>query len=276
MSAFSGQTRRDFEPTGRTMKSRVLSIAMGLALVAAVALLSWQPAVAQWGQTWTISYWPNTAWSGPVVWTDFTVSPAFDWGFETPPAPNMPRVNWSARLSSSSFFPSGIYRWTLLADDDVRLIIDGITYLDTVGRGQSGKTQIVDVPLFEGSHFVQIDFIQYTGAAYLFVTPQWMSGGVPTAPPPPGTPQVPVPSQSSVVTQFGDYTPCIQQNIHQKFCFVSNGAWDAPNYGSIEMEPQIVVWQNCVADTIQSMQLFQSFPPQQASCSKTEAGWYPR
>jgi hypothetical protein len=42
------------------------------------------------------------------------------------------------------------------------------------------------------------------------------------------------------------------------------------------MEPQIVVWGNCTADAVQTMQLFINTAPQSAACSKTEAGWFPR
>ncbi|MGL4650444.1 MAG: hypothetical protein ACRC1H_13635, partial [Caldilineaceae bacterium] len=85
-----------------------------------------------------------------------------------------------------------------------------------------------------------------------------------------------IPGAQSVQTRYGDFTPCIQANNHQKTCFVSDGAWDSPNFGSIEMEPAITQWGNCVADTVQNRQLYVERPPQPAACSKTEAGWFPR
>ena len=81
------------------------------------------------------------------------------------------------------------------------------------------------------------------------------------------------PSSSKVVTQYGDYTPCIQQNIHQSNCFVSDGAWDSPNLGSIQMEPQITSWNICVADTTETY-TNPNGQPQSYNCSKTLAGWF--
>jgi hypothetical protein len=81
------------------------------------------------------------------------------------------------------------------------------------------------------------------------------------------------PSASSVVTKYGDYTPCLQQNIHQSNCFVSDGAWDSPNLGSIQMEPQITSWNICVADTTE-MYTNPNGQPQSYNCSKTLAGWF--
>jgi hypothetical protein len=80
-----------------------------------------------------------------------------------------------------------------------------------------------------------------------------------------------------VQTKYGDYTPCIQQNIHQKNCFQSDGAWDSPNMGSIEMEPQITVWGNCTADQTTQFRVScdPQIPLQNFKCSKTEAGWFP-
>ena len=60
---------------------------------------------------------------------------------------------------------------------------------------------------------------------------------------------------TSVTTAYGDYTPCIQQNLQQAACFQSNGQWDAPNTGSIQSEPQIQVWGSCTPGTLQCMQL---------------------
>ena len=78
-------------------------------------------------------------------------------------------------------------------------------------------------------------------------------------------------------TQFGDYTSCIQQGQHQSQCFQSNGAWNAPNMGSIETEPQIQIWGNCEPDSVTTFQMScdPEEPPESFKCSKTGAGWFP-
>ena len=249
------------------------------------SLVTAQPVAAQNGNQWRVDYYPNLDWAGYPAATFATGLVAFNWG-SNPPAYGMPAQDWTARMTTDAFFYAGLYRFTVQADDEIALFIDGVTYLDTRGQGQSGKTFTIDIPLNQNYHRVQVDFRQYSGAAYLYVN--WVySKGAGTQPPtqlpaplPPSGSQpapgtMPMPSPPSVVTQFGDYTPCIQQNLHQSQCFQSNGAWDSPNMGSIEMEPKIVLWGNCQSDSIQTIQLYQNTPPQAAKCSKTEAGWYP-
>jgi hypothetical protein len=253
-------------------------------IVTCLALLvTAQPATAQNGNQWRVDYYPNLDWAGYPVATYSTGLVAFNWG-TNPPAYGMPAQDWTARMTTDAFFYAGLYRFTVQADDEVALFIDGVTYLDTRGQGQSGKTFTIDIPLNQNYHRVQVDFRQFSGTAYLYVTWTYDKAtappvSTPLPPPPPSGSQpapgtVPMPSPSSVVTQYGDYTPCIQQNLHQSQCFQSNGAWDSPNMGSIETEPKIVLWGNCVGDSIQTIQLYQNTPPQSAKCSKTEAGWF--
>lgn len=248
----------------------VLAVCLGL-------LLGAQPALAQSGNTWTVYYYNNPNWGGAPVFTTSAAFVNFNWGSDTSPAPGVPAQYWSARFTTSAFFYAGIYNFTVQADDDFALYIDNTLYLDTRGQGQAGRPFAIDVPLNQGNHFIQIDYRQYTGAAYLFVNWTFNKGGVPAppAPPPPNPPSPPPPPAGQLITQFGNYTPCMQQQIHQKNCFVSNGAWDAPNMGSIAMEPQIAVWGQCKADSTQTMVLFVNKAPQSAKCSKTEAGWFP-
>ena len=255
-----------------TPMRRLLLLAAVAALCLALAVPV--PAAAQTTATWTINYFNNLDWAGFPVATTFSNTAAFNWG-GAPPAPGVNGENWTATLTSVPWFNAGIHRFTVQADDEVVLVVDGITYIDSRGMGQSGKTLTVDIPLAQGNRSVVVHYRQYTQAAFLFVSWAIIKSATPTPVPPPPAPNTPVPSSSSVVTVFGDYTPCIQQGIHQSNCFQSNGAWDAPNMGSIEMEPQIVVWGNCTADAVQSMQLYVNQPPQQSKCSKTMAGWFP-
>jgi hypothetical protein len=134
----------------------------------------------------------------------------------------------------------------------------------------------LDLPMRQGNHHVELRFREFTGNAYFYFRYSYLKGNQ-TPPPGPSTPTVcptPFPSASSVQTQFGNYTPCIQQGIHQSNCFVSDGAWNSPNLGSIEMEPQIVIWGNCTPDTITNMVLQACTDPRPAKCSKTGAGWF--
>ena len=69
-----------------------------------------------------------------------------------------PTDNWTMRATSTGYFYSGVYRFSILADDEVVLTVDNVIYLDTRGKGQSGKTQIADIPMTQGNHNMQRRF----------------------------------------------------------------------------------------------------------------------
>ncbi len=260
---------------------RLLIIAL-LAMVALLPLAAQAPtpASAQSGNMWTAWYWNNTNWSGNPVLTQQVPLVWFNWGFGSPGA-NVPVDNFTARFDTNAFFYAGTYRFTITADDEFTLLINNVTFLDTRGAGQSGKTLVVDVPFGQGNSNVTVLFREFTQMAYITVNWQLIKGGPtppPPAPPAPPAGQCSPPSASSVQTRFGNYTPCIQQNIHQVNCFQSDGAWNSPNQGSIEMEPQIAIWGNCPPDTVANFQVScdPNVPTRAFVCSRTEAGWFPQ
>lgn len=258
---------------------RVLIIAL-LVIMALLPLAAQAPAPAsaQSGNIWTAWFWNNPDWAGNPVLTQQVPLVWFNWGTGSPGA-GVPVDYFSARFDSNAFFYAGTYRFSITADDEFALLVNNVTFLDTRGAGQSGKTLVVDVPFVQGNHNVTVLFREFTQAAYITVNWQYIKpdGGGTTPPPPPPPPtQCSPPSASSVQTRFGDYTPCIQQGIHQANCFQSDGAWNSPNQGSIQMEPQITIWGNCVADTTTSFQVScdPNVPMASFNCSKTEAGWF--
>ncbi len=254
---------------------------MLLMLVAGVV----QPAIAQSGNQWRIDFWPNRDWNGAPVYTQYANFADFNWG-QWAPGPNLPAQDYSARLESDVFFYAGIYRFTLLADDEIRLTIDNVTYLDTIDRGQPGKTFVVDIPMNQGLKHVKVDFRQWSGPGYLHVNWQYVKQSVDSpvyVPQPPATqlpgyvpPQPPpVVSATALSNKFGDYTPCIQQGSHQSNCFRGSGEWNSPNQGSIQMEPQIVIWQPCNEGEAKQQRFGSNQDERPTRCSKTEAGWFP-
>jgi hypothetical protein len=256
--------------------NRILTTLFMLSLLVAT-LLPAATAHAQSGNQWQISYYPNLNWGGPPVYTQYVSVLNLNWGGGSP-GPGVPGENFTAYMTSSIFFYAGIYRFTLIADDEVALTIGNETYFSTMGAGQSGKTQVVDVPIDQqGVAPVRVDFRQYSGPAYISVSWDFLKGNDPGYPPPPPPPPAnPAPPPSGgIVTRFGDYTRCMQQNLHQAQCFQADGSWDAPNMGSIQMEPQIRIWQNCKGDSEQRQQFDPTRDRQPGKCSKTEAGWFP-
>jgi len=241
------------------------------------------PTAAQSGNVWRLDYYNNLDWAGSPVTTAFNSFVAFDWGYGSP-SPAVPVDNFTGRFTTDAYFYAGNYTFTLTADDEVALIVDGVTLLDTRGAGASGKTFTVNFGMWEGMHRIEALYREYTQLAYVYIN--WAYGKPGTTPPPPPTQPTPVPppanncqpqSATSVQTEFGDYTPCIQQGLHQSACFQSNGAWNAPNMGSIETEPQIVIWGNCTPDSWTNFPIScdPNVPQQSYKCSKTGAGWFP-
>ncbi len=263
---------------------RIISAILLLTLLAAVLAPGASPALAQSGNQWTVQFFNNNGWQGAPVYTQFTNLVNYNWGSDLSPAPGVPNQNWTATLSTSAFFYAGVYEFQITADDEFQLTVNGVLQGSTIGQGQAGKTQVYSIPFNQGNSTVVINFRQFTGPAYLYVNWTFAKGTTPPPPPPPppppsgqtgGAPQQ-FPPPASLTTQYGDYTSCAQQQIHQSNCFVSNGAWNAPNMGSIQTEPIIVRWTNCTADQVQNIQLYSNMPAQSAACSKTEAGWFAR
>ena len=148
------------------MKHKTLILAV---VVIALLVVTGQPLMAQNGNTWNVSYYANTDWSGTPAMG--TVNPYIDFNWGTvAPGPGMPSTNWTATMSSSvNFYYTGTYVFQALADDEISLQIDGITYINTMGAGQSGKTIKVSVNIAQGTHNLVVQYRQYTGTAYVYL-----------------------------------------------------------------------------------------------------------
>jgi len=246
-----------------------------LLITALVALLPPQLAAAQSGNQWQINYFPNTNWTGPSAYLQYASVLNINWGGNSP-GPNVPGTNFTAQMDSDIFFYAGLYRFTVLVDDEFSLNVGGITYFSNIGAGTPGKTISIDVPISQqGTSHVQVLYRQFTGPAYISVAWELLKDdGTPAQPSQPAPPpNNPAPS-GNLVTQFGDYTRCVQQNLHQSQCFQSDGAWNSPNLGSIQMEPQILLWRSCKPDEQKRERLYPDRDKQAAKCSKTGAGWF--
>lgn len=259
------------------MKKILSGLLLAAGLVIALSLS--QGASAQSGNPWNVFYYNNPNWAGSPVFSSTAGLLNFNWNGASP-APNVPGTNWSMSATTSGFFTGGTYQFSAIADDEVVVTVDGQIVIDTRGRNQVGKWQQVQWGLAQGTHTVEVNYRQFGGGSYLQVN--WFitkPGPGPTATPPRLQYPVAPASATSVTTEFGDYTPCIQKNIHQSNCFVQNGQWNSPNIGSIQMEPQITIWGNCSPadkDTIWTTNP-NTNPVQTHSfrCSKTLAGWFP-
>ncbi len=250
-------------------KLRLAVVAM-LVVIAGVLVST---AFAQSGNVWNVSFYPNPGWSPPPVYSYTTTNPYFNWG-TAPPGPNMPTSNWSAVMTTNAGFSQGTYQFQVLASGEFVFRINSNTVISTIGTGQGGKTQVFNVNMAGGNAFVEVDFRQYSGPAYLDISWNYLQPGpIPTTSSP--TCQPAATSVPSLQNMYGNFTPCIQQNLHQDQCFNASGDWNSPNLGSIQMEPKIVVWGPCTADQESHMVIQACGKSVPVKCSKSEAGWYP-
>lgn len=126
---------------------------------------------AQSNTLWLAQYFNNTDFNAPAAVTAYESDVDFNWG-NGAPSPGVNADNFSARWSTTVFFSSGVYRFVARADDEVRVYIDNTELvIDTFGRGRVGVPIVVEVPMAQGFHNIQVDYREYGGAA--FVSLEW-------------------------------------------------------------------------------------------------------
>lgn len=147
--------------------SRKIIVVAGMLLLISVLLV--QPAAAQ-GPVWIAQYYNNPTLAGDPVVTRNEGSINFNWGAGSPSA-GVPTDGFSARFATDFVFPAGTYRFYMLADDEARVTINfqPIPLINTLGQGRAGQTVSADVQLNGATH-VQIDFVEVTGDAYLYLS----------------------------------------------------------------------------------------------------------
>ena len=117
---------------------------------------------------WRGEFYNNTNLSGipTTVRDDGAGVLSFNFGDGSPPAGTcgLTDDNFSARWTRMINFPRGVYRFTVTADDGVRLYVDGQTKIDAwVIQGPT--TYTADVFLTEGNHEVKLEYVEYTSGA---------------------------------------------------------------------------------------------------------------
>lgn len=145
-------------------KQRITAILLALLAVLTLTAL---PASSQ-AAAWKVSYYNNIYLTDPPVVNTTATQINFDWGNGSPHN-SVKNNNWSARFGTDVYFTAATYRFTVRADDEVRLWIDGKSYINTIDAGQPGAILTVDVAL-NGTHHIQVDYRERTGTASLNVS----------------------------------------------------------------------------------------------------------
>lgn len=112
-----------------------------------------------------VDYFANRTLTGPATFS--TTEPAINHSWQnTSPSPSVPIYNFSARWRGVYNFSGGDFIFRVVADDGVRLIIDGKVAIDA-WISQSSTEYKATVTLTPGTHLVEIEYYQAWGWASL-------------------------------------------------------------------------------------------------------------
>jgi len=147
----------------------------------AVAKVSWAPASAPI-QNWRGEYFNNPWLSGAPALTRDDLSINFNWGLDSPLPGYLGQDYFSIRWTRSQHFAAGNYRFTVVADDGVRLWVNGHHLIDA-WVAQAPTTYTGDIYLSGGNVDIKMEYYENTGGAVAQLSWAPVSG---PAPPPAG------------------------------------------------------------------------------------------
>lgn len=147
-----------------------------------IALVSGPPQPPS--DAWQGAYFNNVNLAGTPVLVRNDANLNFNWGFGSP-APGVQADFFSARWSRTLNLDPGRYRFTTVADDGVRLSVNGVRVLDQ-WRVQAATAFTVDVDVPGGATPVVMEYFENTQLAEARLTWTRISGGGVTPPPPTG------------------------------------------------------------------------------------------
>ncbi len=106
----------------------------------------------------TVEYFNNTSLIGVPVYTAISPSVNYDW-VSGSPHPTVNNDNFSAKATKTADYEAGTYRFTVTADDGVRLKIDGVTVIDK-WIDQAPTSYSYQTSLSEGNHTISVEYYE--------------------------------------------------------------------------------------------------------------------
>lgn len=143
------------------------------------------------GTGWIGEYFTNNGLGGSPAIAVIDAAINFNWG-QTAPIPAstgiiIPSDNFSVRWTSlETFATPGTYRFTVSADDGVRVIIDGSVVIDNFVQTGTLTLRTADVNITAGIREIVVEYVEFTGNAAIqfFWEPFDVGTAGPTATPP--------------------------------------------------------------------------------------------
>lgn len=136
---------------------------------------------------WTAEFWNNVApyaLDNPVVPTENpelvlnTDAVWFDW-VEDSPGAGILNDHFGVRFSKTENFESGTYKFSLLGDDGVRLLIDGVEVVDG-WNDQAATEYVTEIPVTGGDHLLEVEFYDRAGFATVMLGYELIGVATPT------------------------------------------------------------------------------------------------
>jgi hypothetical protein len=146
----------------------LLSLACGLATIAAVVALGFRPGPAAASDaTWRGEYYANQDLAGDPTFVRADSDIAFDWALGTP-GPGIPVDHFSVRWTRAVYFPAGVWRFNTTVDDGVRLWVDGQLLIDQ-WHISAPITYSGTLALGAGDHTLRVEYYESTERAQIRV-----------------------------------------------------------------------------------------------------------
>ena len=115
-----------------------------------------------------VDYFNSRDLSGPVVFTAAENAIDHTWQ-NTSPAPGVPVYNFSARWRGRFTFEAGSNIFRAVADDGVRVLIDGNKVVDG-WKSQAATEYLATIPVSAGEHLIEVEYFQGWGSGRLLAT----------------------------------------------------------------------------------------------------------
>lgn len=150
------------------------------------------------------TYFSNMTLSGTPVLSRNETAVNYDWAAGSPHA-SVPNDNFSARWTTSPTLEAGTYRFTVVADDGVRLKVDGQTVIDK-WINQGPTTYTADVVVTAGAHPVQMEYFENGGGAVAKLSWLKIANQTPVEPPVEPGPPSEIPQDNGFRAQYFNNT----------------------------------------------------------------------
>ena len=144
---------------------------------------------------WTAQYYNNPNLSGSPTLIQSENDPTHNWGAGSPVA-SIGADNFSARWTSIQTLDAGNYTLTVRADDGVRVVVDGVAYINEWHLANSA-TYTTTFGLNAGQHNFMIEYYEAGGNAFLEYN--LAKAGVSTPLPPSNNPAVSTGTTATVI-----------------------------------------------------------------------------